>query len=81
MAWYGGMVWYGMVWYGMVDVCEGAPVAVSGWVLTDAPIGTTFVRTCSLTLSLPNWERATEAHSRRVAEWQSGVWLWHRWVH
>ena len=23
----------GMVWYGMVDVCEGAPVAVSGWVL------------------------------------------------
>ena len=29
------MVWYGMVRYGMVDVCEGAPVAVSGWVLTD----------------------------------------------
>ena len=28
-------VWYGMVWYGMVEVCEGAPVAVSGWVLTD----------------------------------------------
>ena len=25
-------VWYG---YGMVEVCEGAPVAVSGWVLTD----------------------------------------------
>ena len=25
----------GMVWYGMVEVCEGAPVAVSGWVLTD----------------------------------------------
>ena len=23
----------GVVWYGMVDVCEGAPVAVSGWVL------------------------------------------------
>ena len=23
----------GMVWYGMVEVCEGAPVAVSGWVL------------------------------------------------
>ena len=23
------------VWYGMVEVCEGAPVAVSGWVLTD----------------------------------------------
>ena len=22
-------------WYGMVEVCEGAPVAVSGWVLTD----------------------------------------------
>ena len=22
-----------MVWYGMVEVCEGAPVAVSGWVL------------------------------------------------
>ena len=30
-----GMVWYGMVWYGMVEVYEGAPVAVSGWVLTD----------------------------------------------
>ena len=25
----------GMVLYGMVEVCEGAPVAVSGWVLTD----------------------------------------------
>ena len=24
-----------MVWYGMVEVCEGAPVAVSGWALTD----------------------------------------------
>ena len=24
-----------MVWYGMVEVCEGAPVSVSGWVLTD----------------------------------------------
>ena len=23
------------VWHGMVEVCEGAPVAVSGWVLTD----------------------------------------------
>ena len=23
-----------MVWYGIVEVCEGAPVAVSGWVLT-----------------------------------------------
>ena len=34
MRWY-GMVWYGMVWYGVVDVYEGAPVAVSGWVLTD----------------------------------------------
>ena len=22
-------------WYGMVEVCQGAPVAVSGWVLTD----------------------------------------------
>ena len=22
-------------WYGMVEVCEGAPVAVSAWVLTD----------------------------------------------
>ena len=21
-----------LVWYGMVEVCEGAPVAVSGWV-------------------------------------------------
>ena len=28
------IVWYGMVWYGMVEVYEGAPVAVSGWVLT-----------------------------------------------
>ena len=28
------MVWCGMVWYGMVEVCEGAPAAVSGWVLT-----------------------------------------------
>ena len=24
-----------LVWSGMVEVCEGAPVAVSGWVLTD----------------------------------------------
>ena len=24
-----------MVWYGMVHVCEGAPVAVGGWVLAD----------------------------------------------
>ena len=24
-----------LVWYGMVEVCEGAPVAVSGRVLTD----------------------------------------------
>ena len=24
-----------MAWYGMVEVCEGAPVAVGGWVLTD----------------------------------------------
>ena len=37
---YVGMVWCwvplcGMAWYGMVEVCEGAPVAVSGWVLTD----------------------------------------------
>ena len=30
-----GMAWYGMVWHGMVEVCEGAPVAVGGWVLTD----------------------------------------------
>ena len=32
-------VWYGMVWcmawYGMAEVYEGAPVAVSGWFLTD----------------------------------------------
>ena len=26
---------HGMAWHGMVEVCEGAPVAVSGWVLTD----------------------------------------------
>ena len=26
---------YKAVWYGMVEVCEGAPVAVSGWVLAD----------------------------------------------
>ena len=25
----------GTVWHGMVEVCEGAPVAVSGWVLTN----------------------------------------------
>ena len=24
-----------MAWYGMVEFCEGAPVAVGGWVLTD----------------------------------------------
>ena len=24
-----------MAWHGMAEVCEGAPVAVSGWVLTD----------------------------------------------
>ena len=24
-----------MAWCGMVEICEGAPVAVSGWVLTD----------------------------------------------
>ena len=29
------MAWYGIVWYDMVELCEGAPVAVSGWVLTD----------------------------------------------
>ena len=28
-------MWCGMAWYGMVEVCEGAPVAVSGWVLAD----------------------------------------------
>ena len=31
-------LWYGMVdmvWYDMVEVCEGTPVAVGGWVLTD----------------------------------------------
>ena len=27
------MAWHG--WHGMVEVCEGAPVAVGGWVLTD----------------------------------------------
>ena len=27
--------WYGRAWYGMAEVCEGAPVAVSGWVLAD----------------------------------------------
>ena len=34
----GYLLYYGagMVWYGMVEVCEGAPVAVSGWVLTDS---------------------------------------------
>ena len=47
MVWYGMVLncmvdvggtvgkWYGMVWYGMVEVYEGAPVAVSGLVLTD----------------------------------------------
>ena len=24
-----------MAWHGTAEVCEGAPVAVSGWVLTD----------------------------------------------
>ena len=33
LAWEGLLqVWYGR---GTVEVCEGAPVAVSGWVLTD----------------------------------------------
>ena len=31
-GWSDGMV---VVWCGMVEVCEGAPVAVSGWVLAD----------------------------------------------
>ena len=48
MVWYGvvwylvwhdmvsyGMVWHGMAWYGIVKVCEGAPVVMGGWVLTD----------------------------------------------
>ena len=46
MVWYGMVdVWTDVwrpkrpslasVWHGMVEVCEGAPVAVSGWVLTD----------------------------------------------
>ena len=26
---------HGMAWHGMAEVCEGAPVAVGGWVLTD----------------------------------------------
>ena len=30
-------LWYGMAWHGMVEVCEGVPVAVNGWVLTDPP--------------------------------------------
>ena len=34
-----------MVWYGMVEVCEGAPVAVSGWVLAVAIRGCTGVWT------------------------------------
>ena len=25
----------GMAWHGMAEVCEGAPVAVGGWVLTN----------------------------------------------
>ena len=29
-----GIVWYGRVWYGMGEVCEGAPVAMGGWVFT-----------------------------------------------
>ena len=31
MVWY-GMVRYGMVWYDMLEVFEGAPVPVNGWV-------------------------------------------------
>ena len=34
LVWH-GMAWHGMAWHVMVEVCEGAPVAVSGWVLTD----------------------------------------------
>ena len=30
-----GVEIHGMAWHGMVEVCEGAPVAVSGWVLAD----------------------------------------------
>ena len=26
---------HGMAWHGMAEVCGGAPVAVSGWVLAD----------------------------------------------
>ena len=26
---------FNAAWHGMVEVCEGAPVTVSGWVLTD----------------------------------------------
>ena len=26
-----------MAWHGMVEVCEGAPVAMGGWVLNDRP--------------------------------------------
>ena len=29
-----------MVWYGMVEVCEGAPVTVCGWVLHTIPYHT-----------------------------------------
>ena len=37
MAWWHGMVdaAHSHPWHGMVEVWEGAPVAVSGWVLTD----------------------------------------------
>ena len=30
--------WYGMVWHGMAEVCEGAPVAVSGWDVCDCAV-------------------------------------------
>ena len=40
------------VWYGMVEVCEGAPVAVGGWVLTDRHVpgtrGDKGVKTCNV---------------------------------
>ena len=40
------MAWYGMAWHGMVEVCEGAPLAVSGWVLTDRCFALAFICVC-----------------------------------
>ena len=48
-------------WYGMVEVCEGAPVAVSGWVLTDRHD----VRPCAASSLLRAAEGGPHTHLRQ----------------